>query len=114
MKSRDRVKLIRRIGDLMSALVEHPEHGEHKISVLSLDMPREFKTARGRWIPESDPRVEQFLRKALADVRAGGKKVEASADPVLRGKTEKELLWLLERNGWLVQQDVRLGPPWSA
>lgn len=101
MKKGDRVKLISRTGhDNMSMLVEHPEHGQRRVACLSLDLPREFRTAKGRWIPESDPRVELFLLKALDDVRRGGKKIEASADPDARRRSVQEVLWLLKRNGW--------------
>ena len=94
------MKIVRRVGDGMTLLVEHPEHGQHKVAAVGVESPREFKTSRGSWLPESDPRVRVWLLKALADVRAGGKKVEASADPGLRRRTEEEILWLLERNGW--------------
>ena len=69
-------------------------------AALGLSPPLQFRTARGRWIPESDPRVRTFLLKALDDVRAGGKKIEASGDPHMRQRTEAEILRLLERNGW--------------
>lgn len=100
MKKGDQVKVVRLVGDHMTVLVEHEEHGQHNVGSGALDLPRQFKTAAGHWIPESDPRVRSFLLKALEDVRSGGKKVEASADPALRRKTETEILGLLERNGW--------------
>ena len=100
MKRGDKVRIIRPRGDGMTLLVEHEQHGQHLVGAGVLDPPREFKTARGRWIPENDPRVRTFLLKALADLRSGGKKVEASGDPLLRQRTEAEILRLLVRNGW--------------
>lgn len=100
MKSGDKVRVVRWVGDGMTALVEHPEHGQHMVGSGGLDLPCEFKTASGRWIPESDPRVEVFLLKALDDVRTGGAKIIASEKPELRRLKEREILRLLERNGW--------------
>lgn len=96
----DKVRILRRSGDGMSLAVEHPEHGEQFIAALVVELPREFRTARGHWIPESDPRSRRFLLKAIEDLRAGGKKVQSSADPGLRQRTEAELVWILRRNGW--------------
>lgn len=108
----------------MTMLVEHPQHGQLRTACSNLDMPIEFKSAKGRWIPESDPRAEVFLLKALDDVRAGGKKVETSGDPGVRAATEKRILWLLERNGWgaeiklpghqvMPEHEIKTGPPWG-
>jgi hypothetical protein len=100
MRKGDKVRFIRKVVDGMTLLVDHPEQGEQRVAALAIELPREFKTARSHWIPESDPRVEVFLLKALDDVRSGGKKIQASADPLLRRNTEQEILRLLERNGW--------------
>lgn len=75
----------------------------------NLDFGYEFKTRRGEWIPESDPRALRWLRRVRAELMEGspprhvgdyGLTLElATIDHVLR------------RNGWSEKWDVKRGPP---
>ena len=71
-----------------------------RVYIHHLDCGREFRTGKGEWIHESDPRVMTWLVKAIGDIDAGGTKVEASQDPEQRARTRDDLLWVLRRNGW--------------
>lgn len=64
-----------------------------------VDCGREWRTARGEWIPESDPRVESWLCKAIADIDAGGTRACDSRDPEYRAKVRQDFCWVLRRNG---------------
>lgn len=84
----------------MVAVVRYGRYGQRRIYTHNLDVGREWRTRSGRWIPESDPRVRQWLLKAIADIRAGGTRACSSDDARTRQARLQEYLWLLSRNGW--------------
>lgn len=86
----------------MVAIVVINRGREKRIYTHGLDCGREFRTRRGEWIPENDPRVRVWLTKALRDIRAGGKKACKSDDLLARADAVRDLEWVMRRNKWEV------------
>jgi hypothetical protein len=68
------------------------------VSLMCLDCGREFRTASGAWIPETDPRARRWIQRLLDDARAGGTKWKTFHSEVFEHWTVAELEWVLERS----------------
>jgi hypothetical protein len=83
------------------AYVETPT-GDCLLPLVQIDCGREWRTARGAWIPENDPRVRCWLEKAIGDIRGGGQKISQSDNPDWRAAALEDLERVMRRNGWPV------------
>jgi len=81
-------------------MICHGRDGYRRIYTSFLDCGWEFRTASGRWIPEGDPRVRRWLLRAIADIRAGGKRVCDSESPAYRQEVIADFEWILRRNNF--------------
>lgn len=101
-EARTPIKVIALSDGTLSAIILVDGRYEKRVFTAVLDCGREFKTRRGDWIPETDPRVRAWLVKAVRDIRAGGKKACKSDDLLTRADTLRDLEWIMLRNRWTV------------
>ncbi|MCW1883998.1 hypothetical protein OKA04_04610 [Luteolibacter flavescens] len=96
---RKEVKVIGLFRDGVTADVEAGTWSR-QVFIHHLDCGREFRTAGGEWIPETDDRVRRWLIKAIKDIDAGGSRVIEPKDELNREYIRDDLYWVLRRNGW--------------
>lgn len=74
-----------------------------------LDFGYEFRTGKGDWIPESDPRAIRFLERVRAEMLDGGpeRHIGDYGHTLSLERVER----VLRRNGWCEKRGVRRGPP---
>ena len=76
----------------------------------TLNFGLEFKTRRGEWIPETDPRARRWLLRVRGELQAGVARHVGDYGRTLDLETVERVL---RRNGWNEKRDVRRGPPWG-
>lgn len=98
-----RVQIVERTGTQGRDVIVLWNGQRWQVYGLAIDAGREWQTASGDWIPESDERVHRWLARALVATR-NWENVKGISYTGIDAKLriERDLEWVLERNGWAI------------